>query len=220
MNIEQAENVVPYLVETLSSRLNAGQRVVWLVPGGSGISVACAVAAELTTSSVDLTELYVTLTDERYGEVGHRDENWQQLLDAGFAAGDAVTYRVLQDGLTLQETTAKFDETLRDWLARADYSLGLFGIGSDGHTSGIKPGSPSTTNDSWAVGYKWDDYTRVTSSPQAIQALDEAALYATGTDKAGVLKTLLLSELPIDQQPAQVLKQVPKCTLFTDYKEK
>lgn len=216
MNIQPADQLVPYLSDLLEEHLGHGERVVWLIPGGSGIVAATKIAKRLSDGGADLTKLSVTLTDERFGAVGHEDENWQQLLDAGFSLPGARTYRIL-NGASLDDTAEAFADTLDDWLHHADYTIGMFGIGTDGHIAGIKPHSPAISCEDWTCGYKWDDYTRITATTHAIIELDEAVAYAVGSEKSEVLHDLLEEDLPIDDQPAQILKQVTSSTVFTDY---
>lgn len=213
MNVHSADTIVTYLSELITEKLNSNSKVLLLVPGGSGIGTAVAVAEELR--DIDLSNLTVTLTDERFGPVGHADENWQQLLDQGFAVPGARTYRVLQ-GESLQDTAQAFSQTLERFFDESDYAIGLFGIGGDGHTSGIKPGTVAVTETSLVSGYKGSDFQRITTTFAAIQRLDEALLYATGEAKHTVLNELLNHIIDLNQQPAQVLKTVKKSTVFTD----
>ena len=218
MQIEPATGTVPYLVETIKQHLSNGEKVLWLVSGGSGIAVSSEVSKQLVGS--DLTGLSVTLTDERYVPFGHKDENWQQLLDTGFDLPGAQVYRVIQETNVNREiTAAAFEKTLEDWLDQADFSIGLFGIGPDGHTSGIKPGSPAVSEERWVSEYQGDDFARITTTPLFIPQLDEVVTYAVGKPKFATLDALLHQNLPIDEQPAQVLKAAAKSTLFTDFKE-
>ena len=82
-----------------------------------------------------------------------------------------------------------------------DYKIGLFGIGVDGHTAGIMP--PDTIS-------KW---TRISITPQLIKKLDEIVLYVEGKEKIKILQKL---DEDIDEitMPAQLLKSVPKLTIF------
>ena len=167
---------------------------------------------------VDMSRLYVTLSDERYGDIGHKDENWQQLLDAGFSLPAATLYRPLQ-GLDREETTKHFAAWLEAQIEATDYAIGLFGIGPDGHTAGIKPGSPATEATAWAASFTGADFERITMTFPAIEALNEAVIQAMGPDKAATIDQLLHSDVDFALQPAQVLKQVKKSTLYTDYRE-
>lgn len=84
----------------------------------------------------------------------------------------------------------------------------------DGHTAGIKPFSPATTEDKLVSDYESDDYERITMTPRAIRLLHEAVLYVKGSETDTQVKKLLHETIPIEQQPVQILKDVPKSTLF------
>lgn len=208
--------VADYLIKTISSHLEQGERVTWLITGGSGMLIDRLVANGLR--DVDTTQLSVTLSDERYGSVGHPDENWQQLLDDGFSLPGAQLHRVLT-GHDRVATTTAFSQLLRKLLVEADYSIGLFGIGPDGHTAGIKPHSPAVNSIDYAADFTGDDFERITMTATAILQLDEAVVAAFGEAKFPTLKRLLHEDVPPDEQPAQLLRSVKKCTIFTDYKE-
>jgi 6-phosphogluconolactonase/glucosamine-6-phosphate isomerase/deaminase len=211
--ITSTEPVIEYLVQAISEQLKAGKRVFWLVPGGSSISIAAEVSKRLSDTPLD--KLTVTLTDERYGDVGHADSNWKQLADAGFALPGADLHPVL-DGQDMLATVSHFAETLQTALENADYALGFFGIGPDGHTAGILPGSPAVTETAFAAGYDAGNFKRITMTPPAIAKLDEAVVYAVGEAKWPIFEQLG-TDLPLEQQPAQSLKQVPKTTIFNDH---
>lgn len=205
-----------HIAKTISEHLNASQKVTWIISGGSGMKVVLKVAHMLATT--DTSNLYVTLSDERFGPVNHPDENWQQLLDAGFAIPNAILYRPLT-GQDRKHTTAQFNDWLATHISTADFTIGLFGIGNDGHTAGIKPHSSAVKAVSWADAFDGDDFERVTMTPFAIRQLNEAVTQASGSDKIPTLRTLLLEECSLDDQPAQILKAVPVSTLYSDNKE-
>jgi 6-phosphogluconolactonase/glucosamine-6-phosphate isomerase/deaminase len=205
-----------HLAGVIRTHLSAGERVLWLLSGGSGSKVVLETAKRL--SSVNLENLSVTLTDERYGPVGHTDENWQQFLDNNFILSGATLYRPLI-GKDRQTTTEAFASWIDTHLSESDYAIGLFGIGGDGHTAGIKPHSPAVDAPTWAADFTGNDFERITITPRAISQLDEAVIQASGADKIPTLTALLHSVIDIDEQPAQILKSVPVCTLYTDNKE-
>ena len=212
--ISSQKPVVDYLVEVLRRELKTGKRVLWLVPGGSSIAIAAEVSKQLDPEN--LKNLAVTLTDERYGPVDHPDSNWRQLEEAGFALPGATFLPVLT-GKEMDATAGYFANLLQKLLENAQYSLGFFGIGADGHTAGILPSSPAVKEKSFAAGYDAGQFKRLTMTPPAIALLDEAVVYATGEAKWPVFDQLD-TELPLDKQPSQALKQVPKLTVFNDHK--
>lgn len=212
--ISSQEPVADYLVEVLERESDKGRRVLWLVPGGSSIAAAAAVSKRLTPSR--LKSLTVTLTDERYGPVGHPDSNWRQLEEAGFSLPDAKSLPVLT-GQNMADTVTYFANLLQKLLNENDFVLGFFGIGADGHTAGILPGSPAVHETAFAAGYDAGNFKRITMTPAAIARLDEAVVYAAGEAKWPVLDQLE-ADIPLEDQPAQALKQVRKVTIFDDYK--
>jgi 6-phosphogluconolactonase/glucosamine-6-phosphate isomerase/deaminase len=213
--IEQITPAVEYLVERIVNNLHAGKQVLWLVPGGSAKEVAVAASKQLYGK--DLRLLTVTLTDERYGPVGHPNSNWRQLLDEGFDLPGASLVPVLEAGEDRALTAEKFNDNLRGLLRRADYKLGFFGIGPDGHTAGILPHSPAVRATTYAIGYRGADYERITMTPTAVAKLDEAVVYAVGKSKWPVIDEFD-ETVPLDTQPAQVLKQVPHVIICNDRK--
>lgn len=205
-----------HIAKVISEHLHAGQKVTWIISGGSGMKVVLKVAELLATTN--LSNLRVTLSDERFGPVGHPDENWQQLLDAGFSMPGALLYRPLS-GADQSTTTRLFDTWLAEHITTADFTIGLFGIGSDGHTAGIKPHSSAAIATSWADSYTGNDFERITMTPYAIRGIDEAVTQASGLDKVPALRTLLHETVNIKEQPAQILKVIPVSTLYSDNKE-
>jgi len=210
------DDVATYLAETLRTHLANNEHVLWLVSGGSAIATAVSTATALR--QFDVSRLSISLVDERYGPIGHSSENWQQLLKAGFSLPTAQLYRPLT-GQSRSETTKAFNTWLEAHITNANYSIGLFGIGTDGHTAGIKPGTSSVDAPLWAIDFNGEDFERITITPWAIEQLDEVVLQAIGQEKSKVVGQLLHENLTLSEQPAQVLKMVKKSTLFTDYKE-
>jgi 6-phosphogluconolactonase/glucosamine-6-phosphate isomerase/deaminase len=202
-----------YVVDVLREHLSRGERVLWLLTGGSGIPIAIQASQKL--ENINLTKLSVTLTDERFCPIGHKDENWQQLLNDGFSLPGATLYRPLI-GADMQTTAERFDEWLTKQFKEADFTLGIFGLGSDGHTAGIKPHSPAITAESLATSYQGSDFDRVTISFNAIKQIDEAVVQASGNEKREVLHKLISETFPLAEQPAQILKEIPHVTIYSN----
>ncbi len=205
------------LAERIASELSQGKKVLWLLSGGSNIaiSVPAMVLIRKTVSTSALSHLAVILTDERYGPIGHKDSNWFQLLQAGFDFTDIEAVPTLV-GSTLKQTVRVFGkeiERLSDW---ADIVIGQFGIGADGHTAGVLPHTIGVTSADTTVDYESGPFTRITMTLQAIRKIDAAYIFAFGESKKKALEELKNSELPLDNQPAQILKQISEAFLYTD----
>lgn len=207
------ETVVNYLASQLSRRLANGQKVLWLLSGGSFITIEVAVAARLR-GLAELANLTISLVDERWGPPGHPDSNWRQLMDKGFELEGATLAPVL-GGQGLSQTGRQFQKDLSASLQRADFKFALIGMGSDGHVLGVKPDSLAVTSDQLVEAYSWSDYQRVTTTAELMGHLDEAVVYAVGEEKRPQLEKLS-SDLSIAEQPAQMLKLCSKVIIFND----
>lgn len=210
---DSLEPVIEKTYSTISGKLTEGQKVLWLLSGGSGGKVCVAVAKKL--AGQNLENLFVTLTDERYGPVGHENENWQILVNDGFDLPGATTYRPLR-GLTEEGTALQMSEWLNAIMAEVDYSIGVFGVGADGHTSGVKPYSTAVHAKDSVVHFIGEDFSRITTTPYFLRKIDEAVVQLFGTEKHSVVAQLLHRTMPIDEQPAQLLKNISNLTIYSD----
>lgn len=215
IHITDTEPVTQYLADTINDHLQKGQTVLWILSGGSGGKVCAEVSKRL---SGDLSRLITTLSDERYVPLNDDDENWKQLVDYGFSVPGALTYRPIQ-GKDRAQTASNLGQWMEQQFGRSDYRIGLFGMGTDGHTAGLKPGTTAVSATGWATDFSGNDFERITMTFNAIRQLDEVVIQAMGSDKTEALDKLIHEDLDPTTQPAQILKSVQKSTLFTDYKE-
>lgn len=215
-NPEEAAN---FIALSVLGKLKEGKRVLLFLTGGSSITVGIKIADILRgNGEKDLIEnLTITLTDERYGPVDHFNSNYFQLAEKGFNLPQAKVIPILVDD-DRNITTEKFEIALDRELKEADYKIGLFGIGVDGHTAGILPESEAVLSENLAHSYDTPTFSRITMTPKAIEKLDEAIIWAQGEDKWKVIEDLQ-KDIEIIKQPAQILKKVPLLTIFTDYKK-
>jgi 6-phosphogluconolactonase/glucosamine-6-phosphate isomerase/deaminase len=201
------------IVEALSS----GSRVLWCIPGGSNIPISVRVlnGVRKQVSEEHLLLLTVTLTDERYGPVGHADSNWAQLLDAGFSEEGIHTIPVLR-GLLLDETVEVWKAYLENAFAHTDAHIAQFGIGTDGHIAGALPHSPAISESMIVCAYESGPYTRITLSTSSIARMNAAYVFAFGASKEKTMHDLREKELPLEEQPAQILKTIPEVHIYSD----
>jgi len=193
------------------------KKVLWLLSGGSNIALEVETLNTLKREfGENLKEcLAVTLVDERYGNIGHQDSNWIQLLQNGFDISLVRALPILC-GLEPKETVIKFGKNYRDLTAWADIIIGQFGLGSDGHTAGVLPDTIGVTDQSTACFYKSDKYERITLTLKTIRNIDIAYTFALGESKKEIIESLQVTDLPLEEMPAQVLKQIPESYLFSD----
>ncbi len=203
-----------FIATAINRELSLGKQVLWFVSGGSSIPLEVDVSRKIKEFSPG--KLVVTLADERYGLIDHSNSNWYKLKNLGFKIDGAKLVPFLV-GKDISTTTLETRLKLKDELSTAEYKIGVFGVGIDGHTAGILPRSDSVRSNELVCTYETDLHDRITITPKTIAMLDEAIVYAMGEIKWQVIENLKL-DIPVADQPAQILKQIPLLTIFSDYK--
>lgn len=213
--IGSSEVVVDYLNEAIAKRLTAGAKVLWLLSGGSLTPIQIETAKRLQSQNVQ--NLTVSLTDERFGPIGHPDSNWQKLVNAGFSLSGAK-FRPVLENKDFASTTADFAAYLKQEFASCDFKIACIGIGADGHTLGVMPGSIGIDSQELVVGYQAADFQRITMTLGSLTNLDEAVVYMVGREKWSLIDQIVDEDIPPNKQPAQVLKTAKKLTIYNDYR--
>lgn len=184
----------------------------------------------------------LALIDERYGSKIHNNSNEKMIAESGLLPYSEEKkipfYPILQEPqLDLSETADNYDMTLRYLLNGFPKSVGILGIGLDGHTAGIAGNRPQSlgeegfTNPLFGEANKntfvsaFSDLSgpfkeRVTMTFLGLSMLDLYIVLVFGEDKKQALKAVF-SDGPEEEIPARFFKRpdIAKRTLFiTDQK--
>lgn len=236
-------NLANDLAREISDSILHGKKTLWLIPGGSNIPISVCAMDIIKESVIGkpkvMSNLYITLTDERFGPVGHADSNWTQLEKAGFdfsylSLSAPYSYGVNAEPVLLAnpggDKTLDLEETVKSWEKRvvklfdsADIIIGQFGIGADGHIAGILPGSPAVSCKSMVCGYTSPKFTRITLTFPALRRVNSAYAFAFGEEKRPALEKLMkvskdAKDAMLAQIPAGILKlkSLNKSYLYSD----
>ena len=157
---------VKAIYERLLKELKAGKRVLWLVSGGSNIGFEVEIMRLLVKNAADhLPQLAIMPIDERFGKLGHKDSRCSAAAWAGLEPGKSVLVDILIHNLSFDKTVEFYNQAATIALDNAEAVVAQIGMGNDGHVLGIKPDSPACAdNGQVVIGYKWDDYQRMTLS--------------------------------------------------------
>lgn len=95
------------------------------------------------------------------------------------------------------DAAAAYQRTLED--TRADHEVLLLGIGADGHTASLFPGTTALDIDEPAYVANWVESLgawRLTATAALLRAADHIVFLASGSGKAPVLRAILVEETP------------------------
>jgi 6-phosphogluconolactonase len=85
----------------------------------------------------------------------------------------------------------------------------LLGMGANGHTASLFPGTAAVHEQSRLVAAPWIEELesdRITLTPLVINNAREIIFFVTGTEKATTLKAVLEGEYQPDRLPAQIIR--------------
>jgi 6-phosphogluconolactonase/glucosamine-6-phosphate isomerase/deaminase len=194
-------------------QLELHEHVLWLVSGGSNIPLTVQVMDELPLEFT--SKMTVMPIDERYGPPGHKDSNVKQLYDAGFKPKLATVFSPL-DGSSVAATLKRYNNAVKQAFNEGDFVVAQVGMGADGHVAGIFPNSSILDSPDLVAAYDAPDFTRLTLTPNGIRQVDLAYLFAYGREKRAALDRLCDGDFPLNDQPAQVLRELKEVTIFND----
>lgn len=215
IKISNTDDCVVAISKQLKSALKSNNGTLWLIPGGSNIPITVQIMDKIT--SVESSKLTIMLSDERYGPIDNPDSNFRQYKDAGFKPKNAKVIEVLKPNHSLAVTVKNYNQAVEKSVRANNHLIAFLGMGPDGHVAGILPNSPATKSSyAWVVGYKTAEFTRITLTPFALSHVNKVFVLARGEAKRQTLSTLKSENLPIADQPAQLLKKFSSAVIFND----
>jgi 6-phosphogluconolactonase/glucosamine-6-phosphate isomerase/deaminase len=121
--------------------------------------------------------------------------------------------------LEVDKTVQNYSNLVEDLTKKSDFTIATFGIGTDGHTAGILPGSPAVDAQQPVFGYVWQDYVRMTITPNWLEGVDKAFVVARGRTKLEALSRLKAAGSSTSEIPSMLLNKIKDVVIYTDIKE-
>lgn len=208
---EAAERFVRLARESIADH---GRFSVALAGGSTPKAMYELLAAEPLRSQVDWTRVLAFFGDERSVPPDHKDSNYrmaeQALLSKVPIPGDNV-YR-MRGEIDANEAAREYGLTLKELFGDGGLDLVLLGMGDDGHTLSLFPGTAavgerehrvvanyaekSTTGKSW----------RITMTAPFVNRARNVLVAVTGAGKAGRVKEVLEGPRDPDRLPIQLIQ--------------
>lgn len=181
-----------------------------------------------------ITPAAVGLIDERYGSPMHENSNELMIQKSGLSGylekQNIPFYPMLKAKRSQEEAVRDYDQTVRDLFFKFPRSVGVIGIGDDGHIASIFPTRKDFINPLLA-DVKTYEYVRGVDDPgkygqritltfAGLSLLDFYLVFVFGKEKKKALKATL-AEGSVEQIPARFFQrpEISDKTLFiTDQK--
>ena len=120
---------------------------------------------------------------------------------------------VMRTDIPAAESAQEYEKILHTYFdgAATSFDLVLLGMGDDGHTLSLFPGTAAVHEEkAWAIAYylKAQDMSRITLTKTIVNRSARVAFMTTGTGKAHALKEVLKGDYNPDLYPSQEIKPV------------
>ena len=187
--------------------------------GGSTPKMLYALMAEhpALRNSLPWDKMQVFFGDERHVAPGHADSNFQMASDAMLAKAPLEPqqiHRIKGEYSDTAQAATEYEEEIRRTFALKTgefprFDLSLLGMGNEGHTLSLFPGTKALHEAQRVVTRNWIGklYTeRITLTAPAANAAANVIFMVTGSDKACALKAVLEGPHEPEQLPAQMIQ--------------
>lgn len=167
-------------------------------------------------STVPWSNVDVFWSDERYVPANHPDSNYGMAYNAMLSKVDvspARVHRVRTENRAAEDAADSYASEIRVVLGVANevprFDLILLGIGADGHTASLFPGTPALNEQTRLVAANWVDKLaacRITMTFPLLNAARVVMFMAAGEDKAPAVRSALEAEHGSDAVPAHAVR--------------
>ena len=171
-------------------------------------------ASEEFRDRVDWTKAHIFFGDERCVAQHHPDSNYRMAEESLFSHADipASNIHPIRGIGNPTFNAAVYESELRRFVGNASkpkLDLVLLGLGDDGHTASLFPGTSAlTVTDKWVVA-NWVEKLaefRITLSAPAINAAANVVFLVSGANKAPAVSAVLKGPFQPASLPAQLIK--------------
>jgi 6-phosphogluconolactonase len=205
------------VIRTANEAVTERGRFTIALSGGSTPKSLFHLLATNARTTLPWDRMFFFWGDERHVPPTDPDSNYRMADEAMLskvpvAAGNV--FRMAAENPDAADVALAYEKTLRKFfqLAPAEvprFDLILLGMGPDGHTASLFPGTAALQEKSRLVVANWVNKLKTNRLSFTLPVLNAArcvTFIVSGTDKAGVLKTVLEEDVPGEQYPAKLVQ--------------
>ena len=221
-----ADQAARFVVKMAAEAVSLRGRFSMAISGGkSPRGLFAVLASELFSREMPWDATHIFWADERLVSPKHPDSNFgmaDALLISKVPIPAANVHRVPVEIMNpamiarrYEEELHAFFEGVKEWPL---LDLVLFGVGEDGHTASLFPGSMLLESRSWVVPVLNPPVEprnpRITMTLEIINRARCAAFVVVGTSKKAVVERILTGEVSAEPLPAAMVKPLSSLAWF------
>jgi 6-phosphogluconolactonase len=187
-----------------SQAVQANGRFSVVLSGGSTPKSLYALLASGHIPNIPWDRIFFFFGDERFVPPDHPDSNYRMAREAGLFARvpDDHVFRVRTEEKDADTAVSAYEQTLRKFLSLQPgelprFDLVLLGLGPDGHTASLFPGTAALNEKSRLVVANWVEKFQSYRITLTLPVLNHAAcimFLVSGQDKAKIVREVLKNE--------------------------
>lgn len=208
-----AERIVTLAAAAIESH---GRFSIGLSGGSTPRPLYALLATDEFKRRIDWSCVHVFWGDERCVPPEHPDSNFRMAYSTllnQVPLEEANVHRISGEADPSQ-AAAQYERVLHEFFGQqgdltARFDLLLQGMGADGHTASLFPGTEAIHERPWWVVENYIpklDTWRITLTPEAINAAANVIFMVSGADKAETLREVLQGPYSPDKYPAQLVR--------------
>lgn len=209
---ELIDGLAKWIIAFVNRALQTQERFTIALSGGETPKALYSLLASDYRDAVDWNKLHVFWGDERF--VPFTDDNnnakmaYERLLNrVNIPASNIHRMRTdIGPHLSAEEYEKVLHRYFND--ATHTFDLVLAGMGKDGHTLSLFPGSTALHHENWveAVYLEAQQMYRITVLPPVVNKAASVAFVVTGAEKAETLRSVLKGIYRPDEFPSQLIQ--------------
>jgi 6-phosphogluconolactonase len=208
-----AEEVVRIADQSVKER---GRFTIALSGGSTPKSLYNLLATNARTT-LPWDKMFFFWGDERHVPPGDPESNYRMAADTMLSkvpVPPGNVFRFATENPDVEAVADNYEKTLRKFFQLApgavpSFDLILLGMGPDGHTASLFPGTAALHEKTRLAVANWVDKLKTNRLSLTLPVLNAArcvAFLVSGTDKAAVLRSVLEENVPGDQYPAKLVQ--------------
>ena len=162
------------------------------------------------------SKIHLFWGDERHVPLDNKDSNYRMTKEhllSKISIPSGNVHRIEAENSDAKEVANKYQKHLQQYFNLSEmetpqFDLVFLGMGDDGHTASLFPGTDAVHDFENLVAAPWVEKFnshRITITPKVINNSDRVIFLVKGEEKADALVRVLEGEKDIDRYPAQVV---------------
>jgi 6-phosphogluconolactonase len=211
---ELVDELAKWITDYITNTLKKQNRFTIALSGGeTPKSLYRTLSAAPYSNKIDWKKIHFFWGDERVVPFADEKNNAKMAYDTLLSKVEvpAANIHVVTTDLSPDIAAKEYEKILRNYFdgTKNSFDLILLGMGNDGHTLSLFPGSALLDEqDNWVNSVFVEDQKmyRITLMPSIVNKASAIIFLVTGKEKSGALKSVLQDQHKPDLYPAQLIQ--------------